>query len=216
MPQKTFDGLSGKFISATLDNLPKKDLDEELMQFLIDSPEVLKKRLRGILPKPDSREKKYCLEQVFKDEIDFVDQCNGKETPFSMQNLLAYEMDPYFLKPEVNVFGKPTKKTRIECYKQIRDYELAGMFNSFGAQLKDLCFTYHQIKKIVRKYRKFFPGQSVVRFLVQHESKGNMPKIIYLGHCLAGFQLAESNWTDEAYERVWIDRPSYFIIPKQF
>jgi len=77
---------------------------------------------------------------------------DGTETLANAGDVFKGWVDPDFKNWDLDVPSDPTKETKVQVHEMVQDGTFAQIFNGFGTDLNDLCFSQAQIKKFCKEH----------------------------------------------------------------
>lgn len=101
-----------------------------------------------------------------------LDERNGSEVIPGSEDMFKAGIDSDFVRWEANQKGRATGKTPVDVHEMKGDGTFAQLFGSLNADVRKLCFTQHQIKNFIRKYRNWLRKDGYATFFL-FESNGN-------------------------------------------
>ncbi len=98
-----------------------------------------------------------------------LDECDGSETLAEASDLFAFR-DLDLKNWETNKKGQATGKTPVQVYEMGKDGMFSQLFSFPDSDVRKLCFSQHQIKNFVRKYRDRLRKDGYATFFLFEEN----------------------------------------------
>jgi hypothetical protein len=102
-------------------------------------------------------------------ELDAVD---GSETIPGSNDMFKAGIDSDFVSWGANQKGRATGKTPVDVHEMTKNATFSQLFGSLASDVRKCCFTQHQIKNFIRKYRNWLREDGYATFFL-FESNGN-------------------------------------------
>ncbi len=156
MMAKTFDSQTARFLAAVATCMPS--LQGDVMQGWIDNPNALKKTLAGAFCPPQIKKSNaYLLGFYFGEDI-ILDPTDGTKTIAQAKNVFAYEISTDFVNWSLDTPARPTERVEVVIHELVADGTFAGIYESLGRPLAELCFTQAQIICFCMKHKNKLRG----------------------------------------------------------
>jgi hypothetical protein len=87
----------------------------------------------------------------------FIGPTDGEGTIAKAVNIFTGGIDPDFVKNKTDVPSKPTRRTRVQVCKQVKDGTWPQIFGDFGGNYDQLCLSQDQIISFVVSHGELIP-----------------------------------------------------------
>jgi hypothetical protein len=111
------------------------------------------------------------LRLISSEEALGLDAVDGTETLANAKEMFTGGIDPDFVNWGADEKGKATKETLVDVYEMEKNATFSQMFGELNSDVRKLCFTQHQIKNFVKKYRNWLRTDGYTTLFL-FESKG--------------------------------------------
>ena len=167
--QEAVEGSYVEFQAAVLRALPR-DIDADTRLRWTKNGESLTSILRGALMASDSKDERIeeikILELISGGEMLTIDAVDGSEVIPGSEDMFRAGIDSDFRNWKADESGQPTKETSVAVYEMVADATFSQMFGSVSTDLGKLCFTQHQVKNFIKKYRNWLRADGWATFFL--------------------------------------------------
>jgi hypothetical protein len=105
------------------------------------------------------------LKLISGDELLILDAVDGSENIADAEDIFDY-IDPNFRICFADEKGERTEETVVRVYEVTKRSKFPQIFGKLNSNLEKFCFTQHQIKNFVKKYRKWFQKDGYAMFFL--------------------------------------------------
>ena len=164
-------GFIGSLASKLVKRARQKGIPDEKIYDLVREGEATDEMIDRIINVLFANSSEY-LKLISSGETLELDAVDGSEVIPGSEDIFKADIDSDFVSWGANQKGCATGKTPVDVHEMTKDGTFAQLFGSLNADVRKLCFTQHQIKNFIRKYRNWLREDGYATFFL-FESNGN-------------------------------------------
>ena len=164
-------GFIGSLASKLIKKARQKGISDERIYELAREGEATDDMIDRIVNALFGNTSEY-LKLISGGESLLLDECDGSEIISSSKDMFEAGIDSDFVSWGANQKGRATGKTPVDVHEMTKNATFSQLFGSLAFDVRKCCFTQHQIKNFIRKYRNWLREDGYATFFL-FESNGN-------------------------------------------